>query len=594
MLSNNTWNFGGVGSNTWQVTGSTSGAGLQSVASGDAINFNNYNTGAVTIGSPILAFGTNLVSVFGTGTLIFSAANTYTGGTTISGGTLQIASGGSISGGTVTVASNGGDNGTLNITGGSVSDSIAYLGLNTGSSGTATVSSGAWNTSGNFFVGYSGTGLLNLTGGAVSAGSGYVGYNAGSSGTATVSSGTWSNTGDLSVGNAGTGVLNLTGGNISDSIGYLGLSSSSNGTATVSGGTWSNSIHLFLGYSGTGVLNLTDSGVMMATVGATGAGTLTIANIAGSNGTLNLGTGGVAGTLHAGTVTGGSGTAVVNFNQTGNYTFAPKLTGSLSVNKLGAGTTLLTGSSNYTGPTTVSQGALLVSGSISGSTTTVSGDGSTLGGTGTVGGVSVDSGAILEGGDGSGPSGALTSGGTVSLGFFGSGNRTHPRHGRHTLEPRPHRRHVELRPRPGLQLQHGVWPRPDDLRQPHQRPDRFRGRPLEHRQLDDQQPRRDRHLFLRRRGQCGPHARRHPRARRRRLAPGRPAAAQPASPTERLGRIYELRRKRGQLRYDACVLGVRQCSGALGAGSRKRRSSTALQNAGTCALPLLFVNTTQS
>jgi autotransporter-associated beta strand protein len=142
---------------------------------------------------------------------------------------------------------------------------------------------------------------------------------------------------------------------------------------------------------------------------------VTIGSSVGSAGTLNLGTGGVAGTLNAGSVTAGSGTAVVNFNQTGSYAFAPQLTGSLSVNKLGAGTTTLFASNTYTGATTVSQGTLLVSGSISGSVTTVSGAGSTLGGIGTVGGVNVGSGAILEGGNGSGPSGALTSAGPISL-----------------------------------------------------------------------------------------------------------------------------------------------------------------------------------
>ena len=45
-----------------------------------------------------------------------------------------------------------------------------------------------------------------------------------------------------------------------------------------------------------------------------------------------------AGTLSAAIVTGSNGTATVNFNQTGSYTFNPRLTGNLSVNKLGAGT----------------------------------------------------------------------------------------------------------------------------------------------------------------------------------------------------------------------------------------------------------------
>ena len=47
VLSNDTWNFGGTGSNTYQISGNTSGASLKSVASSDTINFNNFNTGSM-------------------------------------------------------------------------------------------------------------------------------------------------------------------------------------------------------------------------------------------------------------------------------------------------------------------------------------------------------------------------------------------------------------------------------------------------------------------------------------------------------------------------------------------------------------------
>ena len=54
-----------------------------------------------------------------------------------------------------------------------------------------------------------------------------------------------------------------------------------------------------------------------------GNGTVLLAFGSSSIGTLNLGTGGAAGTLNATTVSVGSGTAVVNFNHTGSYTFDP-------------------------------------------------------------------------------------------------------------------------------------------------------------------------------------------------------------------------------------------------------------------------------
>jgi fibronectin-binding autotransporter adhesin len=93
VLSNNGWLFSGAGANPYQITGSAGGAGLTSVASGDALGFYNYNTGAVTLASPILANGTNAVTFEGTGTTILTAANTFSGGTTISGGTLRLGSG---------------------------------------------------------------------------------------------------------------------------------------------------------------------------------------------------------------------------------------------------------------------------------------------------------------------------------------------------------------------------------------------------------------------------------------------------------------------------------------------------------------------
>ncbi len=358
VLSSNTWVFGGTGANTHQITGSASGAGLKAVASGNAVTINNYNTGAVTIGSPILDNGGTLVSVFGTGTLILSGVNTYSGGTTISGGTVQVPSGGSITNASANmiVGNNSGDSGTLSISGGAVSSSSGFLGNNAGSSGTATVSNGTW-TNGTVYVGNSGAGVLNVTGGTISSASSYFGNSAGSSGTATVSNGIWTNSGTLYVGNFGVGVLNVTGGAISSTSGYLGSNPGSSGTATVSGGTLTNSGVLYVGNSGVGVLNVTGGAVVI--VGVSGAGTLAIGYTATGNGTLNLGTGGAAGMLYAGVVTGGGGTAVVNFNETGGYAFAPQLIGTLSVNQLSSGTTILTAANSYMGPTTVSAGQLL-------------------------------------------------------------------------------------------------------------------------------------------------------------------------------------------------------------------------------------------
>ena len=146
------------------ITGGASGATVLTLSGG--------NTNANTI-SGVIANGaatTMALTKRGGGTWTLSGANTYTGGTTVSGGTLQVASGGSIThtSASMVVGSLSGDNGTLNITGGAVSNTTGYLGRNAGSSGTATVSSGTWTNSSDLYVGSSGTGTLNITGGAVS------------------------------------------------------------------------------------------------------------------------------------------------------------------------------------------------------------------------------------------------------------------------------------------------------------------------------------------------------------------------------------------------------------------------------------------
>jgi len=66
------------------------------------------------------------------------------------------------------------------------------------------------------------------------------------------------------------------------------------------------------------------------------SGTFIIGNNGGSNGTLNIGTGSTAGAFNAAVaLTSGQGTGTVNFNHTGSYTFAPQLTGNLSMNQIG-------------------------------------------------------------------------------------------------------------------------------------------------------------------------------------------------------------------------------------------------------------------
>jgi autotransporter-associated beta strand protein len=111
LLSNNVWHFGAAsGTNTYQVTGNAGGAGVRTVASGNTMVINNYNSGAVTFSSPILANGANALIIGGTGTVSLAGVNTFTGATTINSGVLQISGSGRLQSGTYAgaIAINGG------------------------------------------------------------------------------------------------------------------------------------------------------------------------------------------------------------------------------------------------------------------------------------------------------------------------------------------------------------------------------------------------------------------------------------------------------------------------------------------------------
>jgi len=102
--------------------------------------------------------------------------------------------------------------------------------------------------------------------------------------------------------------------------------------------------------------------------------------------------------------------ASVTFNASKNYTFSGsgRLTGAMTLIKTGGGTLTLNTANDFTGATTVSNGALLVQGSLSQSAVTVL-SGGTLGGGGSLGTAPVlNSGANLSPGNDIGGAGTLT------------------------------------------------------------------------------------------------------------------------------------------------------------------------------------------
>ncbi len=426
---------GGVGALTGTGTAGVSGA----------VTLTGYaalgGTGTLTLSGAIGGNGYGVNKV-GTGTAVLTAANTYSGTTTVSRGVLNIRNAGALGAadgtaatGTTVVANatlalqggiavgnealslaglgvNGGgalrsvsgnnsfagaialttggrinvDADTLALSGGISGAAGSLRGLMLGGAGDGTVSGAIAGNIG--FLIKDGTGTWTLTGqsalsdvlqidagalrleagGRLSSDNGFIAVQAGSSGNATVtgSGSHWTSKG-LYIGNLGTGTLTVAdGGLVSSQGGYVSYAAGA-GSATVTGmgSRWAVSDTLTVGYSGTGTLAVAAGGTV--SVGTNGTGRVTVADQAGSIGTLAIGaapgdTAVAAGTVQAGEVHFGAGTGTLVFNHTGNpdgsaVTFAPTITGAGSLSQL-SGTTILTGANTYSGATTVSGGVL--------------------------------------------------------------------------------------------------------------------------------------------------------------------------------------------------------------------------------------------
>jgi T5SS/PEP-CTERM-associated repeat protein len=291
-----------------------------------------------------------------------------------SGGTINVRAGSLLN---VQFALDINSGGTINVSGGGdvLTQTNDFIGSAGGSPATVTVAGvgSTWTMGGggSIYVGTGGDGALTIqSGGSVSGYSDVIGSSAGKTGTALVTGAgsIWTNTG-LTVGTFGTGTFRVeNGATVTSGSGLIGQQTGSNGTATITGtgSKWSVGGNLPVGSLGTAALTIADSGTVKV---GNGAGQVAINSLS----TLNIGEGGLAGILQAGTlVTNG----VLNFDHTDASTISAPISGTGQITKVdGAGDTTLANVSAFTGTYSVQGGLMILQGNANGSDYLAAGNG---------------------------------------------------------------------------------------------------------------------------------------------------------------------------------------------------------------------------
>ena len=395
-----TWGSWGIGGQT-NVTGGVTSTisaqqvtlsnGVFDVGSGSTLNF----TGTTRAGSLVKN---------GAGTMRFTGWQSYTGGTTINAGTLEVVNQNSGYGwlrGAVTVNQGG----TLQFSGG---DGTGF-GWNSNVTN-LTINGGSFLGGGHVGFGNFTTVALN-DGGLISGagqwnGDGLLGFSSSGNSTNTIS-GNWTLRSDnganhtFNVGNGSSNVDLLVDANLSDqNVPWLAasiLNKSGLGTMVLSG---TNSYR-----GGTSV----NSGTLVFanTAARAGEGNTNVA----SGATLGLGVGGSGffssadvASLFSNTMSRVSIDANASIGidtSAGNFVLSDSIADSPSrgLTKLGQNSLEITGTNTYTGATVVRQGSLIVNGSIANASTTTVQSGATISGGGSVGSLTVESGAFVNPGN---------------------------------------------------------------------------------------------------------------------------------------------------------------------------------------------------
>jgi autotransporter-associated beta strand protein/T5SS/PEP-CTERM-associated repeat protein len=374
--------------------------------------------GSVVIGPS--APGTTL-GVGGTGaSTTFSGAITGTGSLFIEGsGTLTLTGTGNNIGGDLDISSCGCSVAKLKLMGGSlvvgrattVEDGVLavsnagtlttkFLGVAGGMTidgpgSTVTVTNTSPTAPASTSIGLFGPGRLTISNGGVlnSLGTAEIDLLFGTARVTVTGAGSQWNVGDtLAVGtgsSGGAGTLTIANGgvvNVTGPVMTIGdITGSSFVTVTGAGSTLNARNALVVGdFAGNfpGRLTIAD-GATVNSPGFTGIG---------FGSTLNLGTGGLAGSIITPAIDN-RGTIAANFTDT--LTLSAAISDIGSISKAGSGTLILSGINTYTGATTVNGGTLTVTGDISSSSGVTVNSGATLNGTGIVSSVTVNNGGTL-------------------------------------------------------------------------------------------------------------------------------------------------------------------------------------------------------